>query len=338
MQRNPRKKHAIAFLIVIILIGSSLGSFLYISTTRNDKITPETVKIGLLPHEIEGLIYVAADRGYFADNGLNVTIRNYTSGLAAVNGMMNGEVDIATAADYVLVGRVLANKSAVAIGNIDKFSSEYLVGRIDLGVANVSDLKGKRIGVPMGTVAEFNLGRFLEVAGINMDQVTLVNVPIYLTPTALKNGSVDAVMTWQPNFNTIKGLMPNNTIAWPAQNDRLINYLAITNQSWALGHPDLVVKFLKALDRAVDFVRNDPGVSKNIVQNRLNYTDSYTSQVWPENQFSLSLDQPLILALEDQARWMKRNGLTQKEVPNFLNYIYLDGLESVEPGSVSVIR
>ncbi len=283
-------------------------------------------------------MYVASAQGFFEDNSLNVTIKEYSSGLAAVNGMLNGDVDIATAADFVLVGKVLENHSVVSIGNIDKFSSEYLVVRTDLGITNVSDLKGKRIGVPMGTVAEFNLGRFLELAGIGLDEVTLVHVPIYLTPAALTNGSVQAVITWQPHFNTIKSLIPDKVIAWQAQNDRLINYLAITNQSWALNHQDIVVRFLKALDQAERFMIYDPERSKDIVQSRLNYSRNYTEQIWPENQFSLSLDQSLILAMEDQARWMIRNNLTQKEVPNFLNYIYFDGLEAVDPGSVNIIR
>ncbi len=283
-------------------------------------------------------MYVAYAQGYFEDNSLNVTIKDYSSGLAAVNGMLNGEVDIATAADFVLVGKALENHSLVSIGNIDKFSSEYLVVRTDLGIANISDLKGKRIGVPMGTVAEFNLGRFLELAGIGLDQVTIVDVPIYLTPMALTNGSVQAVITWQPHFNEIEDVIPDKVIAWQAQNDRLINYLAITNHGWALNHPDIVIRFLKALDQAEKFMIRDLERSKEIVQSRLNYTEDYTELIWPENQFSLSLDQSLILSMEDQARWMIRNNLTQKEVPNFLHYIYFDGLEAVDPGSVNIIR
>ncbi len=70
----------------------------------------------------------------------------------------------------------------------------------------------------------------------------------------------------------------------------------------------------------------------------LNDTDAYVQQVWPENQYTLTLDQSLILTMEDQARWMKINGFTSNPVPNFLNYIYLEGLQAVDPGSVNIIR
>jgi NitT/TauT family transport system substrate-binding protein len=42
--------------------------------------------------------------------------------------------------------------------------------------------------------------------------------------------------------------------------------------------------------------------------------------------------------MEDEARWMINNNLTaENQVPNFLDYIYMDGLETVKPGAVNMI-
>ena len=61
--------------------------------------------------------------------------------------------------------------------------------------------------------------------------------------------------------------------------------------------------------------------------------------VWSQNQYSLSLDQSLIVAMEDEARWMISNGLTtEKHVPDFLNYIYEDGLRAIKPETVTIVR
>jgi NitT/TauT family transport system substrate-binding protein len=61
--------------------------------------------------------------------------------------------------------------------------------------------------------------------------------------------------------------------------------------------------------------------------------------VWPQYTRSLSLDQPLITAMEDETRWMISNNLTtEKQVPDFLNYIYEDGLKAVKPEAVKIIR
>jgi NitT/TauT family transport system substrate-binding protein len=71
----------------------------------------------------------------------------------------------------------------------------------------------------------------------------------------------------------------------------------------------------------------------------MNYDADYMGTVWSENQFSLSLDQSLITAMEDEARWMIKNNLTtEKKVPDFMNYIYVDGLKAVKPEAVNIIR
>jgi NitT/TauT family transport system substrate-binding protein len=52
----------------------------------------------------------------------------------------------------------------------------------------------------------------------------------------------------------------------------------------------------------------------------------------------VTLDQSLILALEDESRWARKRGLTAKgEVLNFLDYIHLDGLKAVKPEAVRIL-
>jgi len=67
---------------------------------------------------------------------------------------------------------------------------------------------------------------------------------------------------------------------------------------------------------------------------------AFAQAAWSRNQFSLSLDQSLITAMEDEARWMIKNKLTSKKqgVPDFMNYIYIDGLKAVKPEAVNIIR
>jgi NitT/TauT family transport system substrate-binding protein len=60
--------------------------------------------------------------------------------------------------------------------------------------------------------------------------------------------------------------------------------------------------------------------------------------VWQQNQYSLTLDQSLVSAMEDEARWMIANNMTNATaVPDFRKNIYTDGLAKVKPGSVNII-
>jgi NitT/TauT family transport system substrate-binding protein len=63
------------------------------------------------------------------------------------------------------------------------------------------------------------------------------------------------------------------------------------------------------------------------------------TSIWNEFTFELFLDQPILTALENEARWAIRNKFTDKiKIPNYLNFIYLDAMEAVKPEGVTIIR
>ncbi len=139
--------------------------------------------------------------------------------------------------------------------------------------------------------------------------------------------------------DSAKDGLGDNAVVWSAQSSQPLYTQAISTDEWITTHPELVSRFLKSLLQAEEFAVNHPAEAKAIVKKQMNFTDAYVEIVWRQNQFSLSFDQSMILAMEDEARWMISNNLTNETmVPNFLNYLYLDGLESVKPGSVNIIR
>jgi NitT/TauT family transport system substrate-binding protein len=61
--------------------------------------------------------------------------------------------------------------------------------------------------------------------------------------------------------------------------------------------------------------------------------------IWSRYQFALSLEQSLITAMEDEARWMMKNKLIRgKKMPNFVDHIYEGSLKTAKPEAVSIIR
>ncbi len=51
------------------------------------------------------------------------------------------------------------------------------------------------------------------------------------------------------------------------------------------------------------------------------------------------IEQAMLIAFEDQARWRIKNKLTEDtEVPNYLDYIYMDALEEVKSGAIGIIH
>ncbi len=336
---KSQKRFALLSIVIVIILAVVLGSMFYPNPRRGYTGKMESITIGTLPHELSALVYIAEDQKYFEANGLNVTVKNYDTGVATTDAVLKGEVDVAGAADFIIVGRSFKNEKIRSIATIAKANEEYVIGRTDRGISNISDLKGKRIGVPRQTVAEFFLGRFLDLHGMNIRQVNLVDVKPADSADAIANRDIDAIIAWQPYANQIEKKMPDKIVVWPAQGNQLLYWNLVATDAWVENHPELVTRILKSLAQSEDYVVNHPAEAKAIVQKRLNYDDSYITSIWPEHQYSLSLDQSLVLAMEDEARWMMNNNLTsEKKTPNFLDYIYEDGLKAVKPEAVNIIR
>ena len=168
--------------------------------------------------------------------------------------------------------------------------------------------------------------------------MTLVNVEPSQWVSSIANGTVDAVVVSQNYISQVQSALPNNTVVWQVQGDQLAYALIYGQTSWITQNSDLVNRFLKSLEQAQNYVIQNPTSAKAILQTHFNYTAAYLAQDWPNHQFSLSLDDSLILAMEEEARWAISNNLVSgTTVPNFVNYIYTNGLESVDPGSVDII-
>ena len=150
-----------------------------------------------------------------------------------INALLDGEVDVAELAEFPFVGAAFAKQPVRIIAVNDRFENDYLIVRKDRGIESPADLKGKRIGVIRGTVLEFYLGRFLELNGINLDDVTLVDtMNTVQTDEAISNGEVDAAVVFQPHVSDIQEQFGDQVLVWPVQNNQLVYGILASNSSW----------------------------------------------------------------------------------------------------------
>ena len=325
------------FRILVLLLFAVLGSWSCSKGDYSSKV--ETVIIGGTPIELNALIYVADEQKFFTNNGVRVVFKDYDTGVAAVDGLLKREVDMALTTEFVIVGKSLQKQDILDLATIDKSMLFFITARTDRGIKATADLKGKRIGVPRQTISEFYLGRMLDLNGMRIQQVTMVDTKPSDPAGTIAGGDVDAVVTWEPYVTQIRRQMGNGVIIWPAQSGQVSFWSVGSTAGWVNQHPYLVRQFLKSLAQAEEYITRNPPEAKKILQKLLKLDDTYIATVWPQNQFSLSLDQALILAMEDEARWMIKNNLTrEKQIPDFMHYIYIDGLKALKPETVNIIR
>ncbi len=318
-----------------------LSGFVSACTPQGYSGPVQSISVAWSPFEHGTLLWIADDQNIFSQNGLNVTLRKYDTGAGSLDGMLKGEADITLGiSELPMVRKAFEKSNARIIGEISRVEQIYLVSRKDRGIQKVSDLKGKRIGTTIGTIAEFYLGRFLAINGLTMQEVNVVDLK---TPEQWENsvaeGIVDAEATAQPYADLAARKLGSNAIVWPAQGGQYVFGLVVSSEDWITQHPELVNRFLKSLAQAEEYLDRHPAEAKALMQKRLNVDASFVDSAWSRDQFSLSLERSLVTAMEDEARWMIKNNLTTaKEVPNFNNFIYEEPLKAVKPDSVNIIR
>jgi NitT/TauT family transport system substrate-binding protein len=101
----------------------------------------------------------------------------------------------------------------------------------------------------------------------------------------------------------------------------------------------VVIKVLKALIRTEMFIQSNPEEARSLAVELLGIEKADINNIWASFDFKVVLDQMLIKSLEDQTRWAQKNRFTDNmKMPNYLDFIYFDGLQSIRPESVRIIR
>lgn len=310
----------------------------YFLTPVQPAYPPDNLVIVTGSPEFSALTLVADKKGFFAKYGLNVTITDYPTGVIAVDNLMAGNADLAYAAEFVGVSLIGKYPELRIIGSTAKNDVISLVARNDRGIVSPKDLRGKSVAVPKNTQAEFFLGRYLTLNGMNSSDVTLHYLPPADLVQSVVTGQSDAAIIWEPHVYNIEQQLEKNSTTFPAQVGQRFFWLTYTRPDVIRNRPDVLVRYFQALDESGRYMYQNEDESKAIIQERVNLPEGYINSLWKKNQYVLSLDQSLIIAMEDESRWLISNNLTDKKVvPNYLDYLSPESLRNASPVSVNII-
>jgi aliphatic sulfonates family ABC transporter substrate-binding protein len=333
--RGAKRRRAAAMASVLVIAAILLATT---SCTWPGTAAPrEKVRVASPALEQAALIYLADEQGFFQRNGLDVVIEDHDSGVSALNALLQGKADLAETAEYPFVGLAMRGEPVKVVATNDQFENDYLVARPESGIKSLADLRGKRVGLARGTIVEFYLARLLELHGLGMQDITLVDVRPNRFVSAIAGGEVDALIAWQPYVSRIEEQI-SGAVVLPAQSGQGVFGVLAAQSQWIREHPAALERFLRSLAQAQDYLRRHPAEAQAAVSKRLKYDPAYLADVWPKHNFALSMDQPLIIAMKDEAEWMVRSKQTEaRALPDFADYVYTTAMEAAQPGSVSIV-
>lgn len=296
------------------------------------------ITLAVAAQPISAPVFVAAARGFFAQEGLDAELVHTPTGETALREVIRRRADFATTAETPVVHAALDGDSVVVLGTVATTRQGLvLMTRRDRGVETPGDLAGRRIGVTLETNAEFFLDLFLTLHGVRRDSVELVATePRDLVP-ALTLGRVDAVVAWEPHRSAIRRRLGSNVHALSSPAIYTWFWNVVARKSFSDAHPRTAAALLRALRAAQEFIVANPDRSRTTVSRRLDRPAEEMAAGWEETSFIVSLDQALVVAMEDQARWLlAKRGAPAADLPNVLRFIAPGPLGSVAPDAVSI--
>lgn len=301
---------------------------------------PEKVTIANIAPPFSVLVDVAELQDYFRQEGLAVTMQKYQYGLVALQAMLAGKADFATVAETPIMQAIMTGEKISIIATIQKSNKNIaIVTRKDKGVATPHDLQGRRIGATLGTISEFYMDAFLVVNGISRSVVKVIDLMPEDMTAALENGEVDAVSTWTPTIFEVQKKLGERGITFYNEDIFTQTMNIVAKTEFIHANPEKVKKLLRALVRAEVFARKSPEAAQKKVAGFNRMDAERLREIWNDNFYAVTLDQSLILALEDESRWAMQNRLTKaSKIPNYLDFIYIDGLNSVKPKAVRILK
>ena len=204
-------------------------------------------------------MYIALDKGYFAEQGLDVDLGRFASTDAYMAALATGELDFGTtdinAGLFNIMARGIDIRFVADRGSTPP--GQGWIGwivRSDLAdqIRDWSDLRGRKIAIAFeGAYQHPVVGRSLERGGLSLRDVDLTIIPITEVNPALANGAIDATVGLEP-FNTL-AINGGFAVRWRGGDEVVPNSQVVVitySQSFA-GRRDVAQRWMSAYLKGV---------------------------------------------------------------------------------------
>jgi NitT/TauT family transport system substrate-binding protein len=242
----------------------------------------EEVNIGYFPLVHTSTIVNAMEQGYLEENGISAELIQTQGGAQAIPALNSGDVDL-TYANYTsaLLARQQGLPIVLIAGNDIGIDDHGIYVDPDAGIETIADLEGKRFAVNdfqnIGTVAIYAQ---LEEAGLEPDDIEIIELAYQDMAAAVQNGNVDAVWQVEP-FQAVAeeaGLEKlGNLFAGPAAEMPVAGW--ITTEEYAEQNPEVIQGLRDSLALSIDDLQDNRDLMVELVPEFTTVTGETVEQI-----------------------------------------------------------
>jgi NitT/TauT family transport system substrate-binding protein len=211
-----------------------------------------------------GPFYIARDKGFFKEEGVDVKLIIMENTSLKMGALMAGKIDaVASTADefpiYMKPGNLLYYILAVD----NSKGGDGIVSNKD--IKKVADLKGKKVACEVGSVSQFFLNALLREVNLSQKDINMINMTATDAGVAFVAQRVDAAVTWEPALSQGASKEHGHILIDSSQKPGLIvDVVAVRKETMKNREAELKA-FVRAWQRALDFIGENPNEAYKIM-------------------------------------------------------------------------
>ncbi|MBI3550789.1 MAG: ABC transporter substrate-binding protein [Elusimicrobia bacterium] len=248
---------------------------------------------------------VAAEKGFFEENGLRVTLKVHRYGPDAMGELLSGGAQVFAGPETSSVRAAVQGHDVVTIATVARTVQARLIARMDAphSISEPKDLVGKRVATALGSDADFFLHAFLATHGVPASRVSISSMPVSEMPEALAKGRIDAYAAWEPFVLYGANLLHRHfRIFLPHKIYRGWTAVSVL-RDFADKNPETLRRLLAALIKAEEFARRNPEQALKIAARRFELRPEVVKAVLIDDTLAVELDQELVETMRAQSDW-----------------------------------
>ena len=216
-----------------------------------------TMRLGMTTWVGYGPMFLARDKGFFKENGLDVELRIIEDAAIYMAAIAAGELDgNASTLDEIMKYRSpeFCFKAVAALD--DSHGGDGVLVRED--VTSLKDLKGQQIGMNEGSVSQFWFNILLTREGMTEKDLQITNMTADDAAAAFIAGQIPAAVTWEPHLSLVRSKKQGKVLIDSAETPGAIVDVVALTCDYIKNNPKDVEAFNKGLFKAVEFIKTNP--------------------------------------------------------------------------------
>lgn len=279
-------------------------------------------------------IYIAAARGYFRDQGVDIDLHEVIGGNRSYDLMAEGGADLATSSESVVMFHSFDNSNFSVVASFVSSDNDIkLITSADSTLRSAFDLTNARIAVTARSSSEYFLHSVALMHGIDTDTLQMRETqPEQMSQALLENTDIQALSLWEPYGYQVMKALGEKAVLIPTKGLHTTSFNLLALNQTIEAKPEAILATLRALDQAADFIQREPGNAKDIIRHQLSLEADFVEWVWDDYNFRLGLGQSLLIALDSAARWAQTSGAVEPQpLPDYRSLLDNRFLRQVIP-------